>query len=98
MPVVLRKPLGLLALIAIGQGGILLFALGGAQAFIGKIMVASGQVDAPQVSHFKLTAHLGAAFLVYALMLWTALNLLFKPTGSRNHPACRVTVALTVLI
>jgi cytochrome c oxidase assembly protein subunit 15 len=75
-----------------------LLALGGAQAFIGKIMVASGQVDAPQVSHFKLTAHLGAAFLVYALMLWTALNLLFKPTGSRNHPAYRGTVALTVLI
>ena len=75
-----------------------LLALGGAQAFIGKIMVASGQVDAPQVSHFRLTAHLGAAFLVYALMLWTALNLVFKPAGDRNHRGYPWAVALTVLI
>ncbi|MGI9234873.1 MAG: COX15/CtaA family protein [Woeseiaceae bacterium] len=54
-----------------------MLALGGVQAFIGKIMVASGQVDAPQVSHYRLTAHLAAAFLVYALMLWTALSLMF---------------------
>ena len=75
-----------------------LLALGGAQAFIGKIMVASGQVDAPQVSHFRLTAHLGAAFLVYALMLWTALNLIFKPSGESNHRGYSWVVALTVLI
>lgn len=74
-----------------------LLALGGAQAFIGKIMVASGQVDAPQVSHFRLTAHLGAAFLVYALMLWTALNLIFKPAGDGNHRGYRWSVALAVL-
>ncbi len=52
-----------------------LLVLGGAQAFIGKIMVASGQVDAPAVSHYRLAAHLAAAFLVYALMLWTAMGL-----------------------
>ena len=75
-----------------------LLALGGAQAVIGKIMVASGQVDAPQVSHFKLTAHLGAAFLVYALMLWTALNLLFKPSGNTNHGGYRWAVGLTILL
>ncbi|MDJ0812640.1 MAG: COX15/CtaA family protein [Woeseiaceae bacterium] len=75
-----------------------LLALGGAQAFIGKIMVASGQVDAPQVSHFKLTAHLGAAFLVYALMFWTALNLIFKPSGATNHRGYRWAVAVTVLV
>ncbi len=56
-----------------------LLALGGAQAVIGKLMVASGQIDAPAVSQYKLAAHLGAAFLVYALMLWTALNLIRKP-------------------
>ncbi len=56
-----------------------LLALGGAQAVIGKLMVASGQVDAPAVSQYKLAAHLGAAFVVYALMLWTALNLIRGP-------------------
>ena len=58
---------------------VFLLALGGVQAVIGKIMVASGQVDAPAVSQYKLAAHLGAAFLVYALMLWTALNRLRPP-------------------
>ncbi len=66
-----------------------LLALGGTQAVIGKLMVASGQIDAPAVSQYKLAAHLGAAFLVYALMLWTALNLLRKPEvkqGSGSSP------------
>ncbi len=62
-----------------------LLVLGGAQAFIGKIMVASGQVDAPAVSHYRLAAHLGAAFLVYALMLWTALGLLRGPREGARH-------------
>ena len=77
---------------------VFLFALGGAQALIGKIMVASGQVDAPQVSHFKLTAHLGAAFLVYALMLWTALNLLFRQGGDTNHRGYRWAVAVLAFV
>ncbi len=66
---------------------VFLLALGGAQAFIGKIMVASGQVDAPAVSQYKLAAHLGAAFLVFALMLWTALNLRRDPDARKEtHP------------
>ncbi len=71
---------------------IFLLALGGTQAVIGMLMVASGQVDAPAVSQYKLALHLGAAFLVYALMLWTALNLLRpKPAdtsgaGTDSHP------------
>ena len=77
---------------------LLMFALGGLQAVIGKIMVASGQVDAPQVSHYRLTAHLGAAFLVYALMYWRALSLLRGPAAGAAHPWRARTLALTVLI
>ncbi len=77
---------------------LLMLALGGVQAVIGKIMVASGQVDAPQVSHYRLTAHLSAAFLVYALMFWRAQSLLHGASGSAPHPWYRWTVALTVLI
>ena len=73
-------------------------ALGGLQAVIGKIMVASGQVDAPQVSHYKLTAHLSAAFLVFALMFWRAQSLLYGFPGGRPHPWYPRTIALTVLI
>ena len=77
---------------------LMILALGGVQAVIGKIMVASGQVDAPQVSHYRLTAHLSAAFLVYALMFWRAQSLLHGNPPGVPHPWYRWTVALTALI
>ncbi len=77
---------------------LMILALGGVQAVIGKIMVASGQVDAPQVSHYRLTAHLSAAFLVYALMFWRAQSLLHGIPLGAPHPWYRWTVALTALI
>jgi heme a synthase len=43
-----------------------------AQAFAGWIMVASGLVDRPSVSHFSLTIHLLLALTLFGLALWTA--------------------------
>jgi heme a synthase len=43
-----------------------------AQAFAGWVMVASGLVDRPSVSHFNLTIHLLLAFALLGLSLWTA--------------------------
>jgi len=45
-----------------------------AQAFAGWIMVASGLVDRPAVSHFNLTIHLLLALSLLGLGLWTALG------------------------
>jgi len=45
-----------------------------AQAFAGWIMVASGLVDRPSVSHFNLTIHLLLALSLFGLALWTALG------------------------
>jgi heme a synthase len=45
-----------------------------AQAFAGWIMVASGLVDRPSVSHFNLTIHLLLALSLLGLALWTALG------------------------
>lgn len=44
------------------------------QAVAGWIMVASGLVDRPAVSHFNLTIHLLLALTLFALALWTALG------------------------
>jgi cytochrome c oxidase assembly protein subunit 15 len=44
------------------------------QAFAGWIMVASGLVDRPSVSHFNLTIHLLLALALFGLSLWTALG------------------------
>jgi heme a synthase len=52
-----------------------LLALGGAQGFIGWWMVASGLVDRPDVSHYRLTVHLMVALTLFAGCLWTALDL-----------------------
>ncbi len=48
-----------------------LLLAGGAQGFMGWFMVASGLVDRPDVSHYRLAAHLFIAFLIYAGLIWT---------------------------
>ena len=45
-----------------------------AQAFAGWVMVASGLVDRPSVSHFNLTIHLLLALTLFGLASWTALG------------------------
>jgi heme a synthase len=66
-----------------------IFLLGGLQGALGWYMVKSGLVDDPRVSPLRLAAHLGMAFLLFALMLWTALGLLAAPrdAGARRARA-----------
>lgn len=52
-----------------------LFGLGAAQGVMGWLMVASGLVDRPSVSHFRLAAHLGLAFLIFGFAVWLAAEL-----------------------
>jgi cytochrome c oxidase assembly protein subunit 15 len=61
-----------------------IFALGGLQGAMGWYMVQSGLVDDPRVSQYRLTAHLGFAVLIYAAMLWIALDLLLPRTPGAN--------------
>ncbi len=56
-----------------------LLALGGLQGIIGWWMVKSGLVDHPDVSQYRLATHLLMAFLIIALGLWFALDLLGSP-------------------
>jgi cytochrome c oxidase assembly protein subunit 15 len=75
-----------------------MFMLGGLQGVLGWYMVKSGLVENPHVSHYRLTAHLVAAFLIYAYMFWVALSLLCLQRGESRHAWFGRTVALTVLI
>lgn len=64
-----------------------LLILGGAQGVMGWVMVKSGLVDHPDVSHYRLTAHLTLACLIFAALLWTALDLLKSPERfAGTHP------------
>ena len=66
-----------------------IFVLGGLQGAVGWLMVKSGLVDDPRVSQFRLAAHLGLAFAIFAAMLWTALSLSFARAADRAQPAVR---------
>ena len=78
-----------------------IFLLGGLQGALGWYMVKSGLVDNPRVSQYRLTAHLGLAFVIYAAMLWVALGLLARratpPTGPA-HRLWRFSLVLTAII
>jgi cytochrome c oxidase assembly protein subunit 15 len=51
--------------------------LGGLQGVVGWIMVAAGFMpDSTAVSPYRLVVHLGLALVLYAALLWTALELL----------------------
>jgi cytochrome c oxidase assembly protein subunit 15 len=77
---------------------LLMFVLGGMQGVLGWYMVKSGLVDDPHVSQYRLTAHLVAAFLIFAYMLWVAMSLLFPSAPSRRHPWFGRSLALTGLL
>ena len=78
----------------------ILFILGGLQGLLGWYMVKSGLVDVPRVSQYRLTAHLGLAVIIYAYMIWVALDLFFlakEPTT--DFPKLKSTsVVIAVLI
>ena len=55
---------------------LLAFVLGGLQGLLGWYMVQSGMSDEPDVSQYRLVAHLGAAFVIFGYLLWLVLGLL----------------------
>lgn len=77
---------------------LLMFVLGGMQGVLGWYMVKSGLVDNPHVSQYRLTAHLVAAFLIYAFMFWVAMSVLYPQSGGKRHDWYGKTIALTVLV
>ncbi|MCZ4282223.1 COX15/CtaA family protein [Kiloniella laminariae] len=64
-----------------------MFLLGGLQGALGWYMVASGFADRTDVSQYRLTAHLLAAFAIYAYLFWVALGLLFPQPGHKAAEA-----------
>ncbi|HSH44861.1 MAG TPA: COX15/CtaA family protein [Longimicrobiales bacterium] len=68
---------------------LLLFGLGAAQGVMGWLMVASGLVDRPSVSHYRLAAHLTLAFLIFGWALWLARDLAARADGPAPPPAQR---------
>ncbi|MFT6300196.1 MAG: cytochrome c oxidase assembly protein subunit 15 [Saprospiraceae bacterium] len=53
-----------------------IFILGGLQGLLGWYMVKSGLINNPDVSQYRLTAHLGNAVIIYSYILWVAFGLM----------------------
>lgn len=78
---------------------LVLLILGGFQGFLGWYMVKSGLVDMPDVSHYRLAAHLTTAFLTFAATLWVALDLFYpnkKPINIKFRNL--ITISYIILI
>jgi len=63
---------------------VLLLALGAFQGFLGWYMVKSGLVDNPDVSHYRLAAHLTTAFVTFAYTFWVVLDIIFPDKKQIN--------------
>jgi cytochrome c oxidase assembly protein subunit 15 len=67
---------------------VVMLVLGGLQGALGWAMVASGLVDRPSVSHYRLAAHLLLAVALYAYTVWLVLDL-GRSTHRRDDPGTR---------
>ncbi len=65
-----------------------LLVLGGLQGALGWAMVASGLIDRPSVSHYRLAAHLLLAIVLYAYTVWLILEL-GPQAARRDDPRTR---------
>ena len=76
-----------------------LFILLVAQGVLGWYMVQSGLIDIPQVSHYRLAAHLLLAMALLGATLWQALNLIRVEAAETVQTRLRqIALGFTVLI
>lgn len=81
-----------------GRRMIAIFALGGLQGLIGWWMVYSGLSTRTEVSHIRLAVHLIAALLIFAALVWTALDLQRLAREPQAAPARMTGLALAAVL
>ena len=75
-----------------------LFALGASQGVLGWYMVQSGLVNEPDVSHYRLAAHLGLALFIIISLVWVGLDLLRPSHRKKDKRLFRLALLITFLI
>jgi cytochrome c oxidase assembly protein subunit 15 len=80
-----------------GRLGVL-FVLGGLQGALGWFMVASGLESRPDVSQYRLAAHLITALVLYAFMVWLALDQFRTARAEAPAPTTPALVRLGLLL
>lgn len=75
------------------------FALGGLQGLMGWYMVKSGLVNRPDVSQFRLAAHLLLAFLIIGYLYWLVLEIKYPVKKySFKNPGSKFVLTFFVLL
>jgi heme a synthase len=74
------------------------FILGGLQGLLGWYMVKSGLIDKPDVSQYRLTAHLGLALAIYAYLLWILFGLVLKKAEYTASSSSRLAAGLLLAL
>ena len=72
---------------------LILSIIGFFQAFMGWFMVKSGLIDKPDVSHFRLSAHLLIAFVIYSMLLykfWETCRPISKISSKMLKEECKI--------
>jgi cytochrome c oxidase assembly protein subunit 15 len=72
----------------------IILGLGALQGLVGWLMVASGLVDQPQVSPYRLALHLLMALGIYSALIWTVLDLSYPNKKSGPIRAALFCLAL----
>lgn len=73
-----------------------LFLLGGLQGALGWWMVSSGLTERVDVSQYRLAAHLGLALLLFAAILWIALDMATPTARGARHRLAPFAIVLLV--
>jgi heme a synthase len=81
-----------------GSRAIGIFLLGGLQGLVGWWMVYSGLQYRTEVSHIRLATHLLCALLIYAALIWTALDLFVLARDRRAKPARLTGLAIVAIL
>ena len=73
-------------------------ALGAGQGMLGWYMVTSGLADVPEVSPYRLLAHLALALVIFGWLLWLALGHLSAGNDAGGGWRCRFAAVVTGLV
>ncbi|MEN8248664.1 MAG: COX15/CtaA family protein [Bacteroidota bacterium] len=77
---------------------LILLVLGAGQGVLGWFMVKSGLVDNPDVSHYRLAAHLIAAILLFSYTIWLALDWKYPEKGYMRVKTFQQTLLFVFLV
>lgn len=78
--------------------GMIMIILVIGQGLMGWYMVKSGLIDEPNVSHYRLTAHLGLALLLLQFTFWNLLSINKTKKNTNISKKIKITSVLTTVV